>query len=310
MTALWPPEYESLRPEARSVAAALGARVAAAPSASADPSERLAQRRAMVAAMERRSPAGEDVTVAGVPCRRFVPRRPSRGLYLHMHGGAMMLGSAVLNDEANALLSDRLGVEVVSVDYRLAPEHPHPAAVEDCRAVAAELLDRGHGPVVIGGESAGAYLAVMTLLGLRDERGSVGAIRAANLAYGPYDLSGTPSQRGAVPSAVASEPVEPPEVFRSAYLPGRSEGDLRSPEVSPLYADLHGMPPALFTVGTADRLLDDTLFMARRWEVYGTDAELAVYPDCGHSFNGLPMELARLANQRIDAFLDEAFDRL
>jgi acetyl esterase/lipase len=75
------------------------------------------------------------------------------------------------------------------------------------------------------------------------------------------------------------------------------------PEISPLYAHLHGLPSALFTVGSADHLLDDTLFMAARWEAYGNEAELAVYPDCVHGFSGFPMELAKRANLRIDDFL-------
>jgi len=303
--ALWPPEYELLRPEARAVAAAIGAAMTSGLTID-DPVERLIQRRAMVAALERRSSSGHDVVIAGVRCRRFAAGRRSRGLYLHMHGGAMMLGSPLLNDEANAQLCDQVGLDVVSIDYRLAPEHPHPAAVDDCVAVAAELLDGGAGPVVIGGESAGAYLAVMTLLRLRDARGSVGAIRAANLTFGPYDLSGTPSQRGMRPSRATTEPAEPPELFRAAYLPGRSEEELRNPDISPLYAELWGMPRALFTVGTADRLLDDTLFMARRWEAYGNDAELAVFPDCGHAFSGLPMELARIANERIFTYINHS----
>jgi acetyl esterase/lipase len=74
-------------------------------------------------------------------------------------------------------------------------------------------------------------------------------------------------------------------------------------EISPLYAHLHEMPPALFTVGSADHLLDDTLFMAARWAAYGNEAELAVYPDCVHGFSGFPMELAKRANERIDDFL-------
>ena len=88
------------------------------------------------------------------------------------------------------------------------------------------------------------------------------------------------------------------------YIPGRSLEDARDPAVSPLYADLAGLPPALFTVGSADHLLDDSLFMAARWQAYGNEAELAVYPDCIHGFTAMPMELAKRANERIDAFLE------
>ena len=76
--------------------------------------------------------------------------------------------------------------------------------------------------------------------------------------------------------------------------------------MSALYALLHDLPPALFTVGTADRLLDDSLFMAARWEEFGNPAELALYPDCAHAFTAAPIELARIANERIERFLDRA----
>jgi acetyl esterase/lipase len=90
------------------------------------------------------------------------------------------------------------------------------------------------------------------------------------------------------------------------YIPGRSFEEARDPAVSPLYADLAGLPPALFTVGSADHLLDDSLFMAARWQAFGGDAELAVYPDCIHGFTGMPTELAKRANERIDSFLERA----
>ena len=91
-------------------------------------------------------------------------------------------------------------------------------------------------------------------------------------------------------------------------MPGRSPEDCATRAISPLYADLPDMPPALFTVGTADHLLDDTLFMAARWEAYGNGPELAVYPDCVHGFNAFPTELAKRANDRIDAFFERVLD--
>jgi acetyl esterase/lipase len=78
----------------------------------------------------------------------------------------------------------------------------------------------------------------------------------------------------------------------------------RAPSISPLYADLHDLPPALFTVGSADHLLDDSLFMAARWAAWGNRSELAVYPDCPHGFVGFPTALARIANERIETLID------
>ena len=91
------------------------------------------------------------------------------------------------------------------------------------------------------------------------------------------------------------------------YLPGGS--DQRDPDISPLYADLSGLPPALFTVGTMDPLLDDTLFMYARWLAAGNEAELAVYPGGVHAFDMFPTDLAREAMARMDAFLGRAVGR-
>ena len=82
---------------------------------------------------------------------------------------------------------------------------------------------------------------------------------------------------------------------------------LTAPDVSPLYADLSRLPPALFTVGTLDPLLDDSLFMSQRWSVAGNQAELAVYPGGIHAFNAFPLEIGRQANQRQIDFLNRAF---
>ena len=111
----------------------------------------------------------------------------------------------------------------------------------------------------------------------------------------------TPSQRSS-PDAVGI----PTPVIEQLYghaLPGLDAEARRDPAISPLYADLHDLPPALLTVGTADPLLDDSLFLAARWRAAGNAAELAVYPECIHGFTALPTGLAAAANARIDAFL-------
>jgi acetyl esterase len=300
-TSLWPEEYEQLRPEARDTAAAFGG--FQGESVPADRSERLAMTRRLIDSMETNSPAGRDEVLGGVPCRVF--RGPDdAGLYLHFHGGAMMVGHPRIQDDAHAEMSERLGVGIVSVDYRLAPEHPFPAGADDCLAVAREVLATHLGPLVLGGESAGAYYAALTLLRIRDELGAADRVAGANLVFGVYDLSGTPSQSGVRPSeAPDGLGAETFEDVLAGYTPGLSRLEVRRPDISPMYAPLHGLPPALFTVGTADHLLDDSLFMARRWEAWGNEAELAVYPDCPHAFVAHPTELARRAAGRIDEFI-------
>ena len=113
---------------------------------------------------------------------------------------------------------------------------------------------------------------------------------AANLVFGIYDLGGTPSQRGLTgrPDLLTAEQIE---YFAELFTPGRSVEERRDPDISPLYADLHGLPPALFTVGADDHLVDDTLFMAARWVLAGNDAELLVYPESPHGCVGMPERL-------------------
>jgi acetyl esterase len=245
-------------------------------------------------------------TIAGVPCRVLLPETVN-GVYLHIHGGGWVFGRAHHSDVRNERIARNAGLAVVSVDYRLAPEHPYPAGPDDCEAVAAWLAanaaaEFGTDRLTIGGESAGGHLAAVTLLRMRDRHGYRG-FRAANLVYGAFDLSMTPSQLNWGDRYL---------VLSLGFM--RWAGDCfvpdaamkRDPDVSPLYADLRGLPPALFTVGTLDPLLDDSLFMYGRWLAAGNDAELAVYPGGVHGFNAFPIALGRQANDRIDRFLAAA----
>jgi acetyl esterase/lipase len=91
--------------------------------------------------------------------------------------------------------------------------------------------------------------------------------------------------------------------FRDLYLPTIRGQDRRQPDISPLYADLAGLPPALLTVGTADSLYDDSLFLHARWRAAGNASELAIYPECAHGFTIFPIAMARAANERIHEWL-------
>ena len=155
---------------------------------------------------------------------------------------------------------------------------------------------------MIGGESAGAHLSAITLVRLRDRHAAT-PFSAANLVYGCYDVSLTPSARNwGERYLIISTPII--EWFAGMWLPDRARR--AEPDVSPLYADLCGLPPALFTVGTLDPLLDDSLFMAARWAAAGSRAELAVYPGGVHGFNLFPLPLAEAANRRCHAFVADA----
>ena len=247
-----------------------------------------------------------------VPVRVFVPEAVD-GVFLHIHGGGWVLGASDQQDVRLAAIAEGLGLAVVSVDYRLAPEHPFPAAMDDCEAVARWLLDGaaadlGSTNLLIGGESAGAHLSVLTLLRLRDAGAAVERFLGANLSYGAYDLGGTPSQRSwGERNLVLSGPIV--DWFVEQSLPGTTIVERQDPSVSPLYADLSGLPPALFSVGTLDMLLDDSLFMAARWEHAGNRSELEIYPEAIHGFNGFPSLVTTIANGRQDEFLRRCLTR-
>jgi len=244
----------------------------------------------------------------GVPVRLCLPEGGDpAGIYLYLHGGGWVLGGADLQDPLLARVADRAGAAVVSVEYRLAPEHPSPAGADDCEAVAQWLVEHGHhrfgtDRMVVGGESAGAHLALLTLLRMRDRLGLVDAFLGAHLEAGIFDLSLTPSARAwGERNLQLSTPML--RWFVDRWLPEVDEEERRDPEVSPLYADLFGLPPVLLTVGTLDPLLDDSLFLHSRLLAAEVDSTLDVWPGALHDFPTLPHALGRRAADRADAWI-------
>lgn len=235
--------------------------------------------------------------------RLFQPDRVE-GVYLHFHGGGWTLGGSHHQDTRLERLADRCSLAVLSIDYRLAPEHPYPEGPDDCEAAALWLVERaqsefGTDRLLVGGESAGAHLTAVTLIRLRDRHG-LRPFTGANLVYGTFDLRITPSARAwGERQLVLNTPII--EWFTNNFVPAERRDD---PDVSPLLADLAGMPPALFTVGTEDPLLDDTLFMHDRWVTAGNSAELAIYPGGAHAFDAFPLTLSASALDRMYDFLN------
>jgi len=239
-----------------------------------------------------------------IPLRIFTPETVE-GVYLHLHGGGWVLGAADGQDPRLWETAQAANVAVVSVEYRLAPEDPYPAGPDDCEAAASWLAEAaqaefGADRLVIGGESAGGHLAAVTLLRMRDRHGFSGFV-AANLVYGVFDFTLTPTQ-----ASSDDAPVIPKKTMEWFYDHFVSADQRRDPDVSPLYAELHEMPPALFTVGSLDPLLDDSLFMHQRWVAAGNQSELAVYPGGTHGFNGFPIPMATAANERMNQFIADA----
>jgi acetyl esterase/lipase len=243
-----------------------------------------------------------------LPLRVIPPEAESRGVFLHFHGGGWTLGESDMQDVRLRRLAQETGLTVVSVGYRLAPEHPYPAGPDDCEAAALWLLgeagkeEAGDGPRAIGGDSAGGHLTATTLLRLRDRHGITGAFAAAVLQYGAFDLSMTPSQRlWGERNLVLSGPII--GWFADQFLPGYDLEARRDPDISPLFADLRDMPPAVFTVGTQDPLLDDSLFMEARWRMAGAATELRVWDEAPHGFLNLPMGVSNAALSAEHRFL-------
>lgn len=253
------------------------------------------------------SPVASNIEMAGpaggIILRVIEPTGPVTGVYLHVHGGGWVLGRPHHMDYQNERLADATGLVVVSPYYRLAPEDPYPAGPDDVEATALWLAEHsgeewGTSALLIGGESAGGHLAAITLLRLRDRHGA-SPFRAANLAYGVFDLGLTPSARtfGDPPVTLGRSALE--------WMVGHFIGshDPTDPDLSPLHADLADLCPALFTVGTRDPLLDDSLFMSARWAAAGNRAVLAVQPGGHHAFDYYDDPPGLAARRRMYEFL-------
>ena len=239
--------------------------------------------------------------------RLYVPEgapKMSPGI-VYLHGGGWVIGSPDTHDRLTRELAAAVGARVLSIAYALAPEHPYPQGLDDCVDAARWLWAEGGrlgidtGRLLIGGDSAGGNLAAATLLRLRDEGGP--AFRGALYIYGAFSLgAATPSMeawgdRDLILSRKAME------WFKGLYL-GES-GSADDPYVSPLRAELTGLPPAVLVVGTLDPLLSDSELFAGALRAAGVPAELRVYDGAPHAFAQMFMlDIAAAAVGRIAAF--------
>jgi acetyl esterase len=253
-----------------------------------------------------RSERAREISIPGpggpLVLRVIAPDKPS-GVYLHIHGGGWTWGTADEQDPWLDRLADRCGLACVSIEYRFAPENPYPAAPDDCEAAALWLVREGQAlfgtdRFLIGGESAGAHLSLVTMARLRDRHG-LAPFRGANLFAGCYDLTLTPSAAnwGAEKLILNTRDIG---IFCGHYC--GDVVDRRAPDVSPLYASLAGLPPMLISVGTRDPLVDDSLFLAARAAAAGAPVDLAVWPGGAHVFHRFDGRLTDAALARIDAW--------
>ena len=204
----------------------------------------------------------EPVTAGGVKSEWVTaPGADAARAILYLHGGGYVIGSINTHRSLAGRLSRAAKARVLVIDYRLAPEHPHPAAVEDAVAAYRWMLAQGLKPgrIAVSGDSAGGGLTVATLVAIRDAKLP---LPAAGAPISPWvDMEGIGDS---MTSKSAADPIVQKEGLLNmakAYLGGK---DPRTPLAAPLYADLSGLPPLLIQVGTAETLLDDASRLAER----------------------------------------------
>jgi len=242
-----------------------------------------------------------DTRLGGIPAIVATPTRvtPERHV-LYLHGGGYVVGSARTHIAMCARLAKRARAEVTAIDYRLAPENPYPAAIDDCVAAYTALIDRADPrSVTIAGDSAGGGAALATLCALRD---AGTPLPGATYLISPWtDLTGS----GESVSALAD--IDP--LIDAAWLPnvGREyagEFPLDHPGVSPLFADLAGLPPMFVQVGSDEVLLSDSTRLVARVRAAGGSIDLDVHPGMWHVHQIMPgMPEATIALTEAAAFI-------
>jgi epsilon-lactone hydrolase len=213
-----------------------------------------------------------EITVDGVEPRHVV---------LYFHGGVYVLGDAAQDAALAAQIGRRTQAKVISVDYRLAPEHPYPAAVDDALTAYQALLDNGTAPadIAFAGESAGGGLAVATLVNARDHGLPLPAAAFVMSPYADLTLSGT-----TLDSKSKADPLLSREGLQ-ARVPDYTAGqDAALGLISPIFADLSGLPPLIIQGGTHEVLLDDALRLAQRAAIADVEVTLDITPGVPHVF--------------------------
>jgi len=243
------------------------------------------EQRAIFDSQTSRFQPGEDVRcqavdAGGVPAEWITaPEAADERVIYYLHGGGYVMGSINTHREMISRLSRAAGARVLAIDYRLAPENPFPAAVEDCTAAYRWLLSTGADParLVIAGDSAGGGLTVATLVALRDAGEPLPAAAVCLSPWVDLELLGE-----SMTTKAEVDPLVQRDVgvqWAKAYL---GDAHPRTPLAIPLYADLTGLPPLLIQVGTEESLLDDAKRLAERAKSAGVDVALEVWDDMIH----------------------------
>jgi acetyl esterase/lipase len=230
-------------------------------------------------------PADVTVTAAaldGVPTAEItVDGIEPRHVVLYFHGGVYVLGDAFAAADLASQVGRRTHAKVISVDYRLAPEHPYPAAVDDALAAYEALLETGTAPsdIVFAGESAGGGLAIATLINAREHGLPLPAAAFVMSPYADLTLAGTSMEtKGKVDPLLSREALQ-------ARIPDYASGqDAALGLISPIFADLAGLPPLIIQAGTHEVLLDDAVRLAQQAAAADVEVTLDITPGVPHVF--------------------------
>lgn len=239
--------------------------------------------------------------IAGRPCEWHRVPGSSGRVVLYLHGGAYLIGSPATHRGLATGISRASQHDVCVIDYRLAPEHPFPAARDDAVAAYRALLTRGYKPadIVLAGDSAGGHLTLISALELA-ARGE--PMPGALVCFSPVvDFTGEQLH-----TPEAGDPLlNRSWIEQAADLFPPPGTDRREPGLSPINADLTGLPPLLIQVGEDELLLNDSLRLADKARVAGVPVQLERYPDCWHVFqaNTGILRVADVALERVAAFL-------
>ena len=246
----------------------------------------------------------ESITIAGVPATWYgAPDLAGRnGTLLYLHGGAWCVHLPGMYGAIAARLSAATGMRVLLVDYRLAPEHRFPAAVDDCLAVYRALVAGPTGrPRVIAGDSAGGNLALVTLMQARDAQLPLPACAVLLSPATDISMSGPSIRYNAKADPMFSAGAG--DLLPDLYCPGLER---TLPLISPLHGDWTGLPPLYFLAGSTEMLLDDSVRAHDRAQQAGTSSRIDVWPDLPHVFPLFPqLPEATQAIRDIVAFIDE-----
>ena len=243
------------------------------------------------------------INVGGISAEWINAPGADLGVLLYLHGGAYALGSINVHREFIARLARATKMRCLAINYRLAPEHPFPAALEDVSAAYHWLLTQGVAPskIVIAGDSAGGGLALATMIALRDTGGQ---LPAGVVCISPWtDLSLTGSS---IQQKSKLDPVLDPAslAMYAKYYAGDHE--LTSPLISPFYADLQELPPLLIQVGADEILLDDAIRFAEKAKDAKVDVTLEIWDEMFHVFQLVPfLPEAKKALRSIAAFVSQ-----